>query len=261
VTDSSTKRFLIVPCFNEANRLAPAEYWQQIEDYCVILVFVNDASTDSTAATIHSMNLKSQRTITIENNLGKANAIREGFLRIVRSMDIEYNESYIGFVDADMAFSAQDIKRMFDLAEEGQHEAVFASRVKLSGRNINRKRIRHIVGRGIMAFLSCSGFVIPYDSQAGLKVFRCTPKLMKCLEDQFETRWFFELELLLRFTRNFRGFLDVWEEPLLFWNETKGSKLFTMSSVSILFQLVSLFFQFFRVARWKTKKESNVSLT
>lgn len=248
VTKPSRKKFLIVPCFNEANRIAPAEYWKELEGSSVILVFVNDASTDNTVSKIDSMNLKFHRTVTIHENSGKANAIREGFLYIQRIIAIDFADSYVGFVDADMAFSVQDIIRMFDLAEVSEFEAVFASRVKLSGRNINRKRIRHITGRLIMTFLSISGFAIPYDSQAGLKVFRYTPKLIKCFQNPFDTRWFFELELLLRFKRNFGVPLKVWEEPLFFWNETKGSKLIAFSSISILFQIAYLFFEFVKLA-------------
>lgn len=243
------KKILIVPCFNEANRIAPYEYWKELDDSSISLVFVNDASTDSTLSIIDSFDLANKKIISLEMNVGKANAIREGFL----SIDIvNYAESHniiVGFVDSDRAFSTKDIKRMFDLEEIQNYDAIFASRVMLYGRSINRSRMRHVMGRGIMAFLSSSGFSLPYDSQAGLKIFKYSSQLMEALEENFDTRWFFELELLLRYKSLFGQNLRIWEEPLLYWKETRGSKLLTFSSFTIIQQIFSLFLKFAREAR------------
>lgn len=248
----ASSKFLVVPCYNEAKRLAPPEFWNTINENAIRLVFVDDASNDSTSSKINQLNLSDFRLITLKRNVGKANAIRTGFLSITSQMTENSptgENILVGYVDADGAFAPDDVIEMFRLGEKGSFDAVFASRVRLAGREIHRSRIRHFVGRFIITFLSSTKVRLPYDTQAGLKVFRYTPIIRECLSRQFNTRWFFELEIFLRFHSIVGKPIQIWEEPLRYWKETKGSKVISIKSISLLSQIITLFLQLLRLSK------------
>jgi hypothetical protein len=45
------------------------------------------------------------------------------------------------------------------------------------------------------------------------------------LNQKFKTRWFVDLEILLRFNQMNHKVLRVWEEPLNKWDDVSGSKI------------------------------------
>ena len=56
------------------------------------------------------------------------------------------------------------------------------------------------------------------------------------LEDDWG--WFVDIELMTRVGINNKGILNIWEEPLLIWNDVDGSKLKLRKFHSIFFEMI-----------------------
>lgn len=235
----SATGFLVVPCYNEELRIAPADYWKYLENQGLFVIFVNDGSADETSQRCKSFGLTHATVLDLPSNQGKANALRQGIL--LASANSKDNQ-LISIIDADGAFDKEEVIRIIELAAvklNNMYDALFTSRVKLAGREISRNPVRHMIGRAISALFATAGLRLPYDTQSGLKVFKMSSGLAEAFQEPFETRWFMEIELIIRMMNN-QHRLCIWEEPLLFWNETKGSKVVSIRSIGIIFQVLKL---------------------
>lgn len=222
----SSKIVLVVPCYNESKRWN-TEYWNnlsQLDD--LTLVFVNDGSTDDTYVKMQSLLVNStHHAINLDRNFGKAEAIRQGF-----AYAFQLNPKVVGFLDADGAFTFQEVARQVDIymaknsrASEGT--AIWSSRVQLSGRKISRDVSRHYLARILITCISVRfGFSI-YDPQSGYKLYPNSVELQQCFSYGFCTRWFVDLEVYLRWRLVTGQWMKVWEEPVLEWKDVKGSKV------------------------------------
>lgn len=136
----------------------------------------------------------------------------------------------VGYWDADLSTplsTVQDFSVM--LEEQPQAVAVIGSRIRLMGRQVERKPLRHYSGR-IFATLASGALGFPvYDTQCGAKLFRVTEQLHGLFHPSFMTRWAFDVELLARLRRAYgtdmgaRGV--VVEYPVQKWKDVEGSKV------------------------------------
>jgi glycosyltransferase involved in cell wall biosynthesis len=213
---------IVVPCFNEQNRFN-AKKWQEIVSCHTNTqwIFVDDGSFDETLSTIGKVSGTNVTIIRKNSNVGKGEAIRAGFLHALNNLNsIEVTQ--VGYLDADGAFDISDIKELLlfsdsVLGQEKKIRTVIASRVKLSGRNINRSNGRHFIGRIIVSFV-CRGWdLAPYDTQSGFKIFRFDSIFRKTIDRKFQCRWFFDIELMTRLEG--LGSKETVEVPLMNWSE------------------------------------------
>lgn len=234
---------LVVPCFNESNRF-PYSMWKELVDSidgCIFL-FVDDGSKDATDQILRKLERESNiKVLALDSNLGKGNAIRQGFIHL---HEIAPDLAAMGYVDSDGAFSAEDITRILESSREVLSnpnsvslDAVISSRVALAGRNIKRKLSRHYLGRIIATFLTSNWENAPYDTQCGFKIFKNSEYFLKAIQEPFRTRWFIDIELMMRIGRNKPDKLQLWEEPLNQWREVSGSKLRPSSYARIIFEI------------------------
>lgn len=218
---------LVVPCFNEAARLDTAEFGRCLEsDPQLHLVFADDGSTDGTPAILQQLANAHPGRITITTlpqNRGKAEAVRRGTLAA-----LERGPELVGYWDADLATPLDALDDMRSLFHE-QPEAllVMGARVKLLGRSIERKALRHYVGRIFATLASRILGMAVYDTQCGAKLFRVTPLTHRLFETPFVSRWLFDVELLARLRKALHADPTpvVIEHPLRQWHDVKGSKL------------------------------------
>jgi dolichyl-phosphate beta-glucosyltransferase len=232
---------LVVPCFNEEKRWEP-QYWKQVGGIAGLkLYFVNDGSSDGTSAVIRQY-LKDTSHVLIElpSNLGKAEAIRNGFVQAFTETPLG-----IGFLDADGAFPVIDVLNQVNTFRKKQLAknppvAVWSSRVQLAGRSIERKLLRHYLARVIVTLLANRFTFTIYDTQCGLKIFPLSRTLMVCTEEKFHTRWFFDLEIFLKWRLETGSDMEIWEEPLFGWKDVGGSKLSGMQYWNIVRDLCAL---------------------
>ncbi len=220
---------IVMPCFNEASRLDPDALVSFARERDGIeLILVDDGSTDETAAIIEATAGRlpeSIRTLALDGNHGKAEAVRRGFLDV-----LDRGTGLVGFWDADLATPLSDIDDFrCRMTENPELEIVMGSRVKLMGTRIERSELRHYFGRVAATAVSSILGIPVYDTQCGAKLFRGGTSLRALFAEPFLTRWAFDVEILARWlihrgddAEPNRAILEV---PLQRWLDVPGSKL------------------------------------
>jgi dolichyl-phosphate beta-glucosyltransferase len=219
---------LVVPCYNEGNRLDDESFLSLIrDDEALRLLFVDDGSKDDTAARLAALAARAPRisTFSLDRNRGKAEAVRLGLERALRD-----GPRFVGYLDADLATPVSEVRRLVGLLRAGTASVLLASRVSLLGRDIQRKPARHYLGRIFASVASLVLRLSVYDTQCGAKFFRASPALAAAIADPFLSRWIFDVELLGRLLTGTAAVAgvpvdEVVEEPLLSWRDVPGSKL------------------------------------
>jgi len=224
---------VVVPCYNEARRLRLDDFERFLCDPHndqITLLFVNDGSKDGTLSILESLRSRFPERVFVHNqerNRGKAEAVRNGMLRVIASGQAQIT----GFWDADLATPMAQIHDLLDLmTADGRLNLIFGARVRLLGHAIHRQPLRHYLGRGFATVVSLL-FKIPiYDTQCGAKLFRVTEDLERVLSKPFLSRWIFDVEMLARFlavhggdTQRLEG--EICEYPLPEWTDVAGSKV------------------------------------
>jgi dolichyl-phosphate beta-glucosyltransferase len=228
---------LIVPCFNEEIRF-DKDRWLSLlsENQNTHWYFVDDGSEDSTNEILKeftSMNLQNVQLVELEKNHGKGNAIRTGILRALS----KHPYNVVGYLDSDLPYSNLDISRIITkMINAHGIDLLICSRVNLSGRVINRKRYRHLLGRAIASMIGAFWPDAPYDTQAGFKLFNSSTSFIDVLKQPFQTRWFFDIELIIRLKER-NSNLRIWEEPANYWEDVSGSKITNRQFLIILKEL------------------------
>ena len=222
---------IVVPCFNEERRLKTDDFLAYAAAHDdVRLLFVDDGSTDGTRALLESLRERAAGRIDVlvlARNGGKAEAVRQGVLHAARE-----GPATFGFWDADLSTPLDEILPFVQLLESRPElMVVMGSRVKLLGRAIERRTLRHYLGR---VFATCASLVLGlpvYDTQCGAKLFRNTRGVRWAFRAPFLSRWLFDVELLARLglLGRRRPAYDthrcVYEKPLRTWRDVAGSKI------------------------------------
>ncbi|MEN8374353.1 MAG: glycosyltransferase [Gemmatimonadota bacterium] len=240
----SGRTTLVIPCFNEADRLPVADYRAfLVGAEAVDFLFVDDGSTDRTFEILQQMSDSGGdrvRAVRLPRNRGKAEAVRTGILAA-----LEGGPRYVGFWDADLATPLESALEFRETLEQNDAlDWVLGSRVRLLGRRIDRKIHRHYVGRAMATMFSAWLHLPVYDTQCGAKLFRASDELREIFRAPFVTGWLFDVELLARLI-GVRGDVadvrrSVIEYPLPRWIDVKGSKLGLRSVLPVLRDLLRL---------------------
>jgi len=220
--ESSDKALIvfIVPFFNEAKRF-DREYWLRVSQLPFVRFYlINDGSTDHTHSFLTDIEQQSNnvKVLSCSINVGKAEAIRFGMSQAIHDFPMA---RYIGYRDGDSSLSWSDVAKLEGIVRSSQYDVVLGARVKMLGRNIERKWFRHYIGRVMATFLSVGLSDFPYDSQNGIKLFRNCQQLKEVLSKPFQTRWFVDLEILTGLRQS--GLKYFWEEPLNSWIDESNS--------------------------------------
>ena len=222
---------LVVPCYNEAERLDAERYRAALafEDGLQLL-FVDDGSEDDTLARLQR--LREERpdrvdVLSLPANRGKAEAVRRG---VLRAMD--GGADAVGYWDADLATPLDELPRLRSALERFPHvDLVLGSRVQLAGRSIRRSLVRHYAGRVFATLASAVLGLAVYDTQCGAKLVRTSELTRSIFEEPFVSRWIFDVELLARYRRRapvpFRTGLEspIREVPLREWRDVGVSRI------------------------------------
>ena len=219
---------LVVPCYNEEKRL-PADAFRKfiLPGVTLDYLFVDDGSTDGTARlleTLHAEDPSHRKILTLEKNSGKAEAVRRGMIAAMQdSPDIA------GFWDADLATPLEELPLFMDIFDrKPEVRMVFASRVRLLGRNIRRKPARHYIGRFGSTLISQTLGVQMYDTQCGAKLYRVDDTLRDVFSTPFVSKWIFDAEIIARYVKR-RGrdaaVREMYELPIREWRDVHGSKV------------------------------------
>ena len=221
-----TPTVVVIPCFNEEDRLPANEFLDFIDQTSGIsFLFVNDGSTDQTAERL--ANLCEQRpkvfsAISLDQNSGKAEAVRQGLLHATST-----GANFVGYWDADLATPLDAIEDFLRIANRFDDVSViFGSRRMLLGHRIKRTFFRRCVSQ-ICSSLAYQALKIRVgDTQCGAKLFRNSHSLKRSLRSQFTAGWLFDIELFSRMSKQIGAKPNAFFElPLAEWDEVAGSKV------------------------------------
>lgn len=216
---------VVIPCYNEVDRLDPAACVDALMEYSnLALLFVDDGSTDTTREVIDQICERGGErasALYLATNAGKGEAVRQGMLALTRKGTCDI----VGFWDADLAVPLQEIPDFVALFKAPHIKGVIGSRVHLSGRNIERIRFRHYLGRVFATVISFTFDLLYYDTQCGAKLFRAD-MIRPVIEKPFGSRWIFDVEMLIRIS----GLTVqdenavIYEFPVRQWKNVMGTK-------------------------------------
>jgi glycosyltransferase involved in cell wall biosynthesis len=219
---------IVVPCFNEERRLDTAAFTNLANTGRLNLLFVDDGSTDRTAAILNHLCGQStaMSLMTLPTNVGKGEAVRRGMLQAAAN-----GAAITGYYDADLSTPPAELLRLIKtLSDRPPVEVIMGSRVQLLGRAISRSPVRHYLSRVFATLVSLALRIPVYDTQCGAKVFRVTPALQQALNQPFRSRWGFDVELIGRLLRGHGAIepvsVDAFiEVPLREYKNAPNSKL------------------------------------
>jgi glycosyltransferase involved in cell wall biosynthesis len=223
----ATDFLLVIPAYRESNRLPP--YLRELvavlapAPFKTEILIVDDGSPlDENKKLLHSLTLGTfgschvATPLLLPANRGKGHAILHGW-RSARET------AWFGFLDADGAIPSHEVLRLLDLALSlgaAHPPCLWASRIRLLGRKIDRTLTRHMLGRMFATLVNKSIDLPVYDTQCGFKLVpeACYKKIAPLLE---EPRFCFDIELLLA-ARHVGA--DVLEIPID-WRDIPGGQL------------------------------------
>ena len=238
---------LILPCFNEQERL-DLRYFQELmlglPD--ATFHFVNDGSRDNTSAILHDFvtNRTNCRVLDLEVNVGKANAIRAGFLAAIAE---QQKDGWLAFLDSDGSIAVSDVVTLCQsLPAESddcsmlsnQIFALFPSRLHVLDDTASSSRIRKVLGRAA-PFVLHFGWrgEAPADTQTGFKIFRNNKSFRRLISVPFKTRWMIEWEIILRSGTNN---LQIETPNIDHWHHVLGSKIRGTEVLRVIHELLTI---------------------
>ena len=242
---------LIIPFFNESKRIN-ANFFKSILNLPVdFIILVDDGSSDGSSDIISQLLGEDKRLIWLENsvNLGKSEAVRVGLIK-----SIQLDCKFILTSDADGALETADLQKALSLALEhssvdsqgwAQNAIYSGARVRLSGWDIQRTTLRQWVGRIIATLVSIISGVEMYDPQSPVRVYVIDRKIfLRSLQRKFKTKWFSEIELILRLQKILisenNNFLKIYEFPLGYFKDVAGGSLTPSKILLVLKELITL---------------------
>lgn len=230
-------RAIVVPCYNEEKRLS-VQYLSALSNISKAKIyFVNDGSTDKTLDFLMKLNFAyPTEVINLPRNVGKANALFFGLMQAYRD-----GFEIIAQVDADGAISDEDLLIGFDILEkDSQYSVSIGARVLFAGSQVKRTNLRKWIGRAVATLICLITKLEIYDPQSPCKIYRAT--FFSAIEfDKLKTKWFGEVELLLKHRHNAHEDVAIKEWPLMHWQEVKGGHLSISSTFEVVLDLFRLF--------------------
>jgi glycosyltransferase involved in cell wall biosynthesis len=194
------------------------------------ILFVDDGSGDETVTVLECLcrQFPGQSSILRHPvNQGKAEAVRLG---MIQALD-NFGPEAVGFWDADLATPLDLVPNLLGVLEtQPAIEMVFGARVQLLGRRVERRAIRHYLGRIFATVVSNILHLAIYDTQCGAKLFRVTPDTRRIFAEPFLSRWVFDVEILARYLALYghdirRLERSIYEYPLEVWTDVAGSRV------------------------------------
>lgn len=220
---------LVIPAYRESARLPTylnelAATLAEAEPDIALLIVDDGSGSEEQSALLEAIKSHERagrprllKPLLLAHNQGKGAAVRLGWSEGLLCKDADW----VGFVDADGAIPAGEVRRLIEMAaDRADRPVLFASRVLMLGRRVERSLIRHLIGR---LFATLIGNIIcptVYDSQCGFKLLP-TEVWRRIAADLRESGFAFDVELLAALRKN--GSLI--EEVPIDWFDRPGSKV------------------------------------
>jgi len=247
---------MVVPCFNEEHRYDET-YWAELFKIPKVdWLFVNDGSLDGTRELLDDLknSYSNVSCINLLHNVGKGEAIRKGYLDI---LNISGEKTVLlGQIDFDSSYEAEDILRIIEIGKnrisKNSFDSIWAARVQLAGRRLQRKKYRNYLSKLIIFILRSFIKNLPYDPQTSFKLYNLRVEQKTIFTDSFKTRWFFDIELYLRL-KEINKELKIWEEPIEYVRDVDNSKINNREAYRIIRDLIKIIYILIHIKLNKNK--------
>ncbi|MFY7911984.1 MAG: response regulator [Emticicia sp.] len=233
---------VVIPCYNEEKRLKTKEFANFVHNnHGYHICFVNDGSKDKTLDVLKEFQQGKEGYISIfdcEKNGGKAEAVRQGVLHLVKDKSLDY----IGFLDADLSTDFADFDDLAKTLSSSSYKLVAGSRINRMGANIIKQSSRGVISMIINKIIRTILGMEIQDTQCGAKIMR-REVAENMFNTPFLTRWLFDVEIFLRMKKYYGAETVeklICEQPLKRWVHEDGSKLSFKDSIKILGQLTEI---------------------
>jgi glycosyltransferase involved in cell wall biosynthesis len=227
VTDPAPRLSLVVPAYNEAERLSRSipRLLEVIPFDETEVIIVDDGSTDSTSevALLHLAGLPRSSVIRLPHNCGKGAAVRAGV--------VEARGEIIAYMDADMATEPGDLALLIDALRDSP--VAIGSRTLESSVVQDKSGLRNFMTRTFGLVVSSAVDLPMRDTQCGFKAFHGSVAKLLFHGAQVDS-FAFDIEVLARASR--LG-LETAEVPVR-WTDMAGSKVRVVrDSVKMVFDV------------------------
>lgn len=238
---------IIIPCYNEENRLNSQAFLNCLKTYSSFdLCFVNDGSADNTIKVLKEIQTHYPKRVTVldmKQNKGKASAIRAGARYYYGIEAIQY----VGYLDADLSTDFRDFNDLVKRLKQNRKLIMtFGSRNSENQDNIERNAFRKFFSNIVKSLVYFILKLPIKDTQCGAKVFR--KKFIPVMfNTNFKSRWLFDIEMFIRLNKHFsdRDLMQHIEEiPLKRWVHVDDSKLGLKDSLEIPYRLAQIWFSY-----------------
>ncbi|NNC69753.1 MAG: glycosyltransferase [Flavobacteriaceae bacterium] len=240
---------IIVPCYNEADRLQTHVYATFLKkNKSAVIVFSDDGSTDQTLMILQKIKREAKNQVYINElkyNKGKATAVRSGFQFANTKLSFEK----IAYLDADLSTSLEECLFLSEFIDS-KISFVFGSRISKIDNQIVRRYFRFFTGRIIATLISRQLGLTVYDTQCGCKIFRADLASF-LFWDKFYSKWLFDVEIFHRLIHLIgKNSIKhtVREIPLKSWIDSENSKV----QLTYFFRF---WFDLYAISRKYKKKE------
>jgi len=219
----------VIPCFRESERLpiflADLVKHLATQDFLGRVTIVDDGSgkdeVQRTRARVEQVLQAFPEAqvgwLLLPANQGKGGAVYAGWKKaITEDADI------LAFADADGSTSGAEVCRIVHglIERAGTVDAVFGSRIKMLGQDIQRELYRHLMGRCFATLVGEMTGLLAYDTQCGAKAIKASA--FEGIASKLHERGFaFDVELTLALLNS--GYRVI-ELPIS-WREVPGSKV------------------------------------
>ncbi len=222
---------ILIPCYNEEERLEVKPITEFAAAHPEIALWLlNDGSTDKTWEIISRLSeIPNIHGIDFPVNQGKAETVRQGMIAALKE-----KPETIGFWDGDLATPLEIIPLFVQkLKDEPQLGMVTGCRLARLGAQIERKALRHYLGRFFATIVSSHLKLGVYDTQCGAKLMIADWAEISSRKP-FSSKWFFDVEMYKRLVAELgrdRIIRGVYEYPLPVWEDKAGSKVKLLSTI------------------------------
>jgi glycosyltransferase involved in cell wall biosynthesis len=158
---------VVIPCYNEEYRLREEEVLRLAHAPNVQVILVDDGSTDGTRALLGRLEQRAPGrvgVVAMPRYSGKSEAVRMGMQGALHE-----GARWVGYLDADFSTPAAEWLRLLGELQASGVQAVLGSRLKRAGAHIERRAVRHLMGR---VFATVAAAVLRerfYGTQCGAK--------------------------------------------------------------------------------------------
>ena len=218
---------IVVPCYNEENRIKPfltslIQFSKDnLKSYEIIVV--NDGSKDKTLDVLKEFS-KDIKLVSYDKNKGKGGAVREGILSSMGEKVL--------FIDADGSIQPDEIPKMLEKLDS--YDVVVGDRASKDS-DVNAIALRNITGKLFNFYVNVLFGYKTWDNLCGFKGFK--KEIAKDLfTDLIAYGWIFDVELFYKIhKKNY----TLYKLPIK-WVHKGDSKIKLLDPFKMFFQLIKL---------------------